>query len=547
MDGQGGSGPKNRAYNDLHDHIRALDAAGLLVRVDRPIDKDTELHPLVRWQFRGGFKPEDRKAWLFTNVHDAKGKRYDMPVLVGATGSSARIYEIGLGMSLADSHEAWGRAMAAPMPPNVVAQAPCQEIVTEGAALDVPFAALDGLPVPISTPGWDNAPYLTGIGFITKDPDSGAQNLGTYRAQIKAPRRMGMNPSTQNRTGGYDHWLKYKERGERMPAAFIIGGPPTVAYAGMWKVPEDVDEIGVAGALAGAPIDVVKARTVDLYVPAEAEIVVEGYIDTDYLEPEAPFGESHGHVNTQEYNGVMHVTAITRRKDAVFMSYLSQVHPNETTEIRAIVFEHNYLQHLRKGLGIKGVVRVRTHRPLTGNRKVIFVVLKRGMARTEVWRALYGICNQERAAGKLIIAVSEDIEPDDLDAVMWSIAFRSSPHNDVEIIKHKDPGHGPGVEGGEDSALLIDATLKRDMPPVSLPTQPYMERARELWDELGLPDFAPEKPWFGTSLGKWPEALKREAMRAVQGDYWENGKLSAQKRRNDVPMNTEVTDFDDDM
>lgn len=541
------SGPKTRAYSDLHDHIRALDEAGLLMRVDRQINKDTELHPLVRWQFRGGFRPEERKAWLFTNVVDAKGRRYDMPVLVGATGSSARIYEIGLGMSLAESHEAWTRAMAAPIPPRVVVTAPCQDIVIEGDALDAPFAGLDGLPVPISTPGWDNAPYLTGIGFITKDPDSGVQNLGTYRAQIKAPRRMGMNTSTGSRTGGYDHWLKYKARGERMPAAYIIGGPPSVAYAGMWKIPEDIDEVAVAGALAAAPIDVVKARTVDLYVPAEAEIVVEGYIDTDYLEPEAPFGESHGHVNTQEYNGVMHVTAITRRKDAVFMSYLSQVHPNETTEIRAIVFEHGYMEHLTKGLGIKGVIKIRTHRPLTGNRKIIFAVLKRGMPRTEVWRTLYGICNQQRAAGKIVIAVNEDISPDNLDAVMWAIAFRASPHKDIEIIKHKDPGHGPGSEEGEDSALLIDATLKQDMPPVSLPTQPYMERARELWRELGLADFTAEEPWFGSSLGKWPEALRQEAERAVRGDYWENGRLSAQKRRKDVPMNTEVDDFDDGM
>ena len=167
------SGPKTRGYSDLHDHIRAHEAAGLLMRVDRQINKDTELHPLVRWQFRGGFRPEERKAWLFTNVIDAKGQRYGMPVLVGATGSSARIYEIGLGMSLAESHEAWTRAIAAPIPPRIVTAAACQDIVIEGDALDVPFAGLDGLPVPISTPGWANAPYLTGIGFITKDPDSG--------------------------------------------------------------------------------------------------------------------------------------------------------------------------------------------------------------------------------------------------------------------------------------------------------------------------------------------------------------------------------------
>jgi UbiD family decarboxylase len=521
----------------------------LLVRVDIPINKDTELHPLVRWQFRGGFAPNERKAWLFTNVTDAKGRRYHIPVLVGAIGSSTRIYEIGIGAGRDDSHAAWTRALTAPTPPRIVEAAACQEVIIEGSALNEPGDGVDGLPVPISTPGWDNAPYLTGIGFITKDPETGVQNIGTYRAQIKAPRRIGMNTSIQSRTGGYYHWLKYKARGLRMPAAYIIGGPISVAYAAMWKVPEDIDEVAVAGTLAGAPINVVKARTVDLFIPAEAEIVIEGYVDTEYLEPEAPFGESHGHVNTQEYNGVMEVTAITRRRDAIFMSYISQVHPNETTEIRAIVFEHGYLEHLRNNLAIKGVVKVRTHRPLTGNRKVIFLVLKHGVPRTEVWRALSGICSQQRAAGKIIIAVSEDIDPDNLDSVMWAIAFRSSPHRDLEIVRHKDAGHSPsgGAAADEDSAMLIDATLKHDMPPISLPTQPYMERARQIWEaELGLPKITAEPPWFGYSLGKWPAALAREAERAVRGDYWENGRLSAQRRRNDVEMNTEVVDFVDE-
>src|SRR4051794_8186341 len=373
MDGGGAGDARDPHYGDLRDHIKALDDAGLLVRVDVPINKDTELHPLVRWQFLGGFSADERKAWLFTNVFDAKGRHYDMPVLVGAIGSSRRIYEIGMGVGIDQSHAAWTRALTAPTPPKIVDRGACQDIVIEGAALNQAGNGLDAFPVPISTPGWDNAPYLTGIGFITKDPDSGIQNLGTYRAQVKAPRRIGMNTSVQSRTGGYDHWLKYKARGERMPAAYVIGGPISVAFAAMWKVPEEIDEVAVAGTLVGAPINVVKARTVDLYVPAEAEIVVEGYVDTEYLEPEAPFGESHGHVNTQEYNGVMEVTAITRRRDAIFMSYISQVHPNETTEIRAIVFEHGYLEFLRNALAIKGVVKVRTHRPLTGNRKVIFI------------------------------------------------------------------------------------------------------------------------------------------------------------------------------
>ncbi len=542
------AGAPPRDYADLHDLIRKLDEAGLLVTVDIPIDKDTELHPLVRWQFRGGFPEAERKAFLFTNVTDAKGKRYDMPVLIGFLGSSAAVYATGLGCSIEDSIETWARALADPIAPREVTHAPCQEIIIEGDDLDIPGNGLDALPVPNSTPGWDNAPYLTALGYLTRDPDTGVQNLGCYRAQVKAPRRLGMNTSTESRAGGYQHWLKYKQRGEKMPCAYIIGGPPAVAYTGIWKMPEDADELAVAGGLVGAPINVVRARTVDLLVPAEAEIVVEGFIDTEYLEPEAPFGESHGYVNPQEYNAVMEVSAITRRSNAVFTSYLSQLHPNETTSIRAVVQEFNYAQHLRDHLGIKGVVRIVTHQPLTGNRRVMFVVLERGVPRTEVWRALYGMVSQQRNTGKIVIAVNDDIDPKNLDAVLWAIAFRASPHLDMEILKHQDRGHGPSESAreGDDSALLVDATLKQDYPPVALPKREYMERARDIWENrLGLPKITPEAPWFGYALGDWPEALVREAERAVAGDYWETGRLQAQRRRNDVAMNTEVRNVPD--
>src|SRR5205807_7890034 len=116
-------------------------------------------------------------------------------------------------------------------------------------------------------------------------------------------------------------------RGEPMPCAVVVGCPPLISYAAVQKLPEDLDELAVAGGLAGMPINVVKAKTVDLMVPAEAEIVIEGLIDTEYLEPEAPFGESHGHVNLQEYNAFMEVTCITRRKKAILTSIISQVTP----------------------------------------------------------------------------------------------------------------------------------------------------------------------------------------------------------------------------
>src|SRR5215469_172341 len=203
-----------RGYPDLHDHIQALDKAGLLVTVDRPINKDTEMHPLVRWQFRGGIEEKDRKAFLFTNVVDAKKRKYDIPVAVGALAANREIYRIGIGCRLHEIDERWVKAAQNPIPPRIVDAAPCHDVVIAGKALDKPGNGLDGIPLPISTPGWDIAPYATLSQFITKDPETGIQNLGNYRAQVKAPRRLGMNPSVELKAGGYLHWLKYKALGK---------------------------------------------------------------------------------------------------------------------------------------------------------------------------------------------------------------------------------------------------------------------------------------------------------------------------------------------
>jgi 4-hydroxy-3-polyprenylbenzoate decarboxylase len=531
-----------RRYRDLHEHLKALDAAGLLVRVERAINKDTEMHPLVRWQFRGGIAEKDRKAFLFTNVTDSKGRKYDIPVVVGALAASREIYRIGMGCPLEKINEVWTRAIAHPIAPKTVDQAPCHDVVITGKDLEKPGNALDAIPLPISTPGWDIAPYTTLSQYITRDPETGVQNMGIYRGQLKAPRRLGMNPSLELRPGIYTHWQKAKKKGQKLAAAVVLGAPPCVAFTSAQKVPETIDELHVAGGLVGAPINVVQAKTVDLLVPAESEIVVEGWIDTEYLEPEAPFGESHGHVNLQEYNAFMEVTCITRRKDAILTSIISQVTPSESSLIKRVALEPLYLQHLRQALGIQGVKRVSMHEPLTNLRKVVVLILDRGMPRTEIWRALYGAAAWNRAAGKYIIAVNEDIDPDNADALLWAMSYRANPDLDLQILRHRDQGHGPRSQRneGEDASVLIDATLKEDFPPISLPKREYMERAREIWQELGLPPLKPEAPWFGYSLGDWPEELEQAAQLAVKGEYFQTGEKLVQRRRKDVAMNTEV-------
>jgi 4-hydroxy-3-polyprenylbenzoate decarboxylase len=532
-----------RTYPDLHDHIRALDRAGLLVTVDRPIDKDTEMHPLVRWQFRGGIAEKDRKAFLFTNVTDAKGRRYDIPVLVGGLAANREIYRIGIGCAFEEIDARWVRAAQNPIAPRLVDHAPCHEVVISGKALDKPGNGLDGIPLPISTPGWDIAPYATLSQYITRDPDTGVQNMGNYRGQVKTPRRLGMNPSLELRPGIYNHWEKLRARGvKKLPTAVVLGAPPCITFAAVQKLPEALDEMHVAGALVGAPINVARARTVDLLVPAEAEIVIEGFIDTEYLEPEAPFGESHGHVNLQEFNAYMDVTCITRRRDAVLTSIISQVTPSESSLIKRIGMEPLFLNFLRNTLGIKGVKRVSMHEPLTNIRKVLVLVMERDVPATEVWRALYGAAVLHRAAGKFVIAVNDDIDPENADAIFWAMSYRANANLDFHILPHRDQGHGPRSQrnGGEDGSVLIDATLKEDFPPISLPKREFMERAKAIWEELGLPKLEPEPPWFGYSLGEWPSDLDEAAARATRGDYFTTGRQLEKRRRKDVRMNTEA-------
>jgi 4-hydroxy-3-polyprenylbenzoate decarboxylase len=531
-----------RAYRDLHEHLKALDEAGLLVTVDRPINKDTELHPLVRWQFRGGIAEPDRKAFLFTNVVNGKGKKYDIPVVVGALAANRQIYSVGMGCKIEDIGKTWTHAINNPILPNVVTSAPCQEIVVQGKDLLKPGQGVDSLPIPISTPGWDNAPYTTLSQYITKDPETGIQNMGIYRGQVKSPTRLGMNPSLENQPGIYTHWEKAKAKGQKLAAAVILGCPPSVAFTSAQKLAEDTDELHVAGGLAGSPINVVKCKTVDLLVPAEAEIVIEGYINTEWLEPEAPFGESHGHVNLQEFNAYMEVTAITRRKDAILTSIISQVTPSESSLIKRVALEPVFLNHLKKQLGIKGVVKVSMHEPLTNLRKVLVVVVSRKTPPTEVWRALYGAAALLRSGGKMVVAVNEDIDPDNADALLWAMSYRANFALDLQVLQGRDPGHGPRSprNNGVDGSLLIDATLKDDFPPIALPKREFMENAKAIWEELGLPKLKPEAPWFGYSLGDWSERNEQMAQRAVKGDYFITGEEIALQRRRDVAMNTEI-------
>jgi UbiD family decarboxylase len=532
---------------DFQEHLAKLDAAGLLLRVDRAINKDTELHPLVRWQFQGGLHEDQRRAFLFTNVVDGEGRRYDVPVAIGALAASAEIYAIGMGRPVEEIGDAWMQAIANPIPPIVVTEAPCQEVVVKGDALREPDGGLKLLPVPISTPGYDAAPYLTATVCITQDPETGIRNMGTYRAQLKATDRLGVRMAARpGGAGGYLHWQKYRKLKKPMPIAIVVGAAPVVVFTGPQKLPIDCDEMAVAGALAGAPIRTVKGVTVDLDVPADAEFVVEGLIDPELLEPEGPFGESHGHVALEDFNMSMQVTAITHKRKPVWVSILSEVTPSESSVMKRVAYEPRYLSHLRDTLAVKGVRRVAMHETLSNLRKILFVQFAPGVPRTEIWRALHGAASLQADIGKYVIAVSEDIDPDNPDAVFWSLAYRANPSADVHIAPYRSQGHGPKSGGHNmESTMLIDATLKEPNPPISLPKREFMERALTIWKELGLPAITPRAPWHGYSLGDWDAVWDTYASRAVAGKWEESGKETFAKRRGGLTPETPVKSVKD--
>ena len=489
---------KQYGYVDLGQHMERLDEAGLLCRINEPINKDTELHPLVRWQFRGGIPEEKRKAFLFTNVIDSKGKRYDIDVVVGALAANPEIYRIGMNVAnFEDIGPAWENAIANPIPPIIVntQDAPCHEIIIQGSDLEGAGNGLESIPFPISTPGFDAAPYITAACVTTRDPDTGIQNMGTYRGQIKSPTRLGMMMLANLRAGGLEHWKKYKARGEKMPVAIVIGCPPFVNFQGPQKLPIGLDELSVAGGLAGEPIRAVKGHTVDILVPAESEVVIEGLVDTEFLEPEGPFGESHGYVALEDYNTAVTVTAITRRKKATIMSIISQVTPSA-----------------------------------------------RGSSKTEIWRALNGTMTLQAAIGKYIIAIDDDIDPNNIDAVLWAMSYRCDPGQDIQIVRYREMGHGPRSEYTPelDSAMLIDATMKYPMPPLALPKKEYMENAKKIWEKIGLPELRPEAPWYGYDLGDWSEQWDDNALQATQGNWMERDQDYIKRRSYDAMPNMPV-------
>jgi 4-hydroxy-3-polyprenylbenzoate decarboxylase len=457
--------------------MEALAARGLLHIIDEPICKDTELVPLVRLQFRG--LPEDqRKAFWFRDVTDARGRSFDGSVVLGALGSSRAIYGAALGVSADEIAAAWARAHKNHLPPERIARdaAPVKEIVLRAPDLK---GGVDRFPHLISTPGFDPAPFITAGVWVTRDPENGAYNLGIYRGMIKAEDRIGCARPMCRHSISRSSGKRRAHENKPLEAAVFIGGPPALLLAAASKVPYGVDEYGLAGALNGAPIEVVQAETFDAVVPAHAEIVIEGRIRTDLLEPEAPFGEASGYLGPRKMEKIFEVTAVTQRARPIYQGIISEFPPSESTVVRKAAFDAIYLNHLKNACNIPSVTKVASHEMASCN--MMFVIQLSSPALGQPWQALRAAAAFDPSLGKIFIAVDDDIEPNSMDAVLWALSYSMQPHRDVEIIRGKVPRLDPSVSPSDDprqfaypdgqgaSAILINACREHPYLPVSLP------------------------------------------------------------------------------
>lgn len=526
-------------YKDLREFIKTLEANNKLVRIKREINKDTELMPLVRWQFRG--LPEDeRKAFLFENVIDVKKKRYDMPVIVGSHAASLEVYALGMMCEPDKIMERWSQAQLKPIEPRLLDSGPVHENIYKGGEI-VKWGGLGQLPVPISTPGFDNAPYLTCANWVTKDPETGIRNIGNYRSMVKSATRLGIycGPGQHLRR----HWEKCKKRRVPLQAAIVIGATPNIGYVGGGKVPHGVDEYAVAGGLAGEPVELVKCKTVDIEVPATAELVIEGELTTDFFEGEGPFGEFTGYMGRETNNNpYFDITCITHRDNAIYTAWISQFPPSESSKLKQIALSANWFHVLKYGLNNPTVLACVFHEN-SGSAQAFLVVQLKKTHPADSWHVLNGAVSFNVSWPRIIIAVDEDIDPWDADAVNWAMCFRMDPQRDTRIVPGKafglDQASAPPSSAlGEQSyphptgssAILIDATMKWPYPPVSLPKKEYMERARQIWEEEGLPKLKPKSPWYGYSLGQWTVENEKEVELALQGEHYQTGEKLVGRR-----------------
>src|SRR5256884_4416680 len=489
------------SIDNLRTLIVAIYDLGDLVRVERPVSVDKEVTEIAdRCMKSAGGGP----ALLFTQptLTSGGGSRY--PVAINLFGSERRM-SLALGVDCLDHVVAriselvalkvpeglLGKlamlprlAEVAKFPPRMVGgRVACQETVLKDSDVD-----LAQFPVPICWPE-DGGPYITLGGVITKDPVSGARNVGMYRVQVLGKNELAMH--WQRHKVGAAHWRAMAERGETMPVAIALGGDPASIYAASAPLPPTIDEFLFAGFLRGEPVRLAKAVTSDLEVPAEAEFVIEGYIDPrEELVLEGPFGDHTGFYSLADYYPKVHVTAVTWRRDPIWPHTIVGRPPMEDFYLGHAT-ERIFLPLLR--LTIPEIVDL--HMPAEGIfHNLVFVSIDKQYP-GQAYTVMNGLCGPGlMSLAKVIVVLDKDVNVRDPQEAWWVALNHIDPERDVrftmgpiDVLDHSSRGFTFGSKMG------IDATRKwkeegftREWPNRIVMDPDTKRRGDAMWKEVGV-------------------------------------------------------------
>lgn len=481
------------AYDGLRSFVETLEREGELVRVAREVDPNLELAEIADRTMKAG-----GPALLFENV---KGSRF--PLLINAYGSRKRISR-ALGVDDLEEHAraieelVHTRApksareladMAGKLPalastvPRKVTNAACQEVVQLGDDVD-----LMALPVMTCWPN-DGGPFLTLPNVITKDPDTGARNIGMYRMQRIDRRTTAMH--WQIHKTGARHFRRAKELGKRLEVAVAFGGDPALTYAATAPLPDGIDEWMFAGFLRGKSVEHVRCKTVDLEVPADADFVLEGYVDpSEDLFPEGPFGDHTGYYTPVDAFPRFHVTAVTHRRDAVYPSTLVGPPPMED-EWLGKATERLFLPLLR--MMFPEVVDMNL--PVEGAFHNLVIVSIKKQYPFHASRIAHGLWGSgQMSFSKVICVVDDDVDVQNTAEVAWRLLANLDPKRDISMVEgpvdQLDHGASQALYGGK---MAIDGTrkwaeegYKREWPEVAVQSDAVKARVDSIWHELGI-------------------------------------------------------------
>ncbi|MDB4444307.1 UbiD family decarboxylase [bacterium] len=468
------------ANHDIRAYLGVLEKRGKLKRIQKEVDHTWEVSCIARWMFQA--LPEDKRfGLLFEAV-----KAYKIPVMTGILGASREVYAMALDTIPDKINETWVQALLNPVTPKQVEEAPCQETVHMGGDVD-----LRALPIPIWTPGKDAAPYITNP-CITRDHDTGVQNVAVYRSMVKDKNHLVVNLSPGRH--GTLCYESFKRKGQKAPFALVIGAEPVVHFSAVANLPYGRDELTVAGGLKGGPVEVVQAKTVDLLVPASAQFVIEGEIHPDEFAEEGPFGEFAGFMGPTAKRPLATITAITHTKDPVYYGYISQMPPSESTTIQSLSNAGLILKMLRHDIGHETVKDV--HIDLTYGGMLAHGIISM-VSRYPGHAKQVGRLVADTTTLKRVTVVDDDIDIRDAMHMDWAMNARFNPERDTIIIKDvfSSAAMDPTVQVCDgrmalSSKMVIDATEKQEgLKAISMPPKELMVKALDSWKEIGLPEF----------------------------------------------------------